>query len=101
MRICRPVGRKVASAADYVWRNVKVDGGFAPGIVFSRAERGLAYLPTGSRVWLVVTGVAIDQFDSHFVAYTTGETVYTTHNVGSEKGVEWSLWVEGIEQTEQ
>jgi hypothetical protein len=37
----------VASAADYVWRNVKVGGGgFAPGIVFSRAERGLAYLRT-------------------------------------------------------
>ena len=36
-----------ASATDYVWRNVEVGGGgFAPGIVFSRAERGLAYLRT-------------------------------------------------------
>src|SRR5688572_4044225 len=34
-------------AANYVWRNVKVGGGgFAPAIVFSRAERGLAYLRT-------------------------------------------------------
>jgi xyloglucan-specific exo-beta-1,4-glucanase len=32
------------SAPAYVWRNVKVGGGgFIPGIVFSRAERGLAY----------------------------------------------------------
>ena len=34
-----------AGAADYLWRNVKVGGGgYMPGIVFSRAERGLAYL---------------------------------------------------------
>lgn len=32
-------------AASYVWRSVKVGaGGFIPGIVFSRAERGLAFL---------------------------------------------------------
>jgi xyloglucan-specific exo-beta-1,4-glucanase len=31
----------------YVWRNVRVGGGgFSPGIVFSRAERDLAYLRT-------------------------------------------------------
>jgi xyloglucan-specific exo-beta-1,4-glucanase len=45
----------VAGAADggaqwtpnYVWRNVTVGGGgFAPAIIFSRAERGLAYLRT-------------------------------------------------------
>ena len=36
-----------AQAADYVWRNVKVGGGgYSPAIVFSRAERGLAYLRT-------------------------------------------------------
>jgi hypothetical protein len=36
-----------ASAGDYVWRNVKVGGGgFVPAIVFSRVERGLAYLRT-------------------------------------------------------
>ncbi len=34
-----------AAAADYVWHNVKVGGGgFIPTIVFSPAERGLAYL---------------------------------------------------------
>jgi xyloglucan-specific exo-beta-1,4-glucanase len=37
----------VSAAGDYVWRNVKVGGGgFAPSIVFSRVERGLAYLRT-------------------------------------------------------
>jgi xyloglucan-specific exo-beta-1,4-glucanase len=34
-----------ASAVDYVWRSVKIGGGgYMPGIVFSPAERGLAYL---------------------------------------------------------
>jgi photosystem II stability/assembly factor-like uncharacterized protein len=34
-------------APDYVWRSVTVGGGgFAPDIIFSRAERGLAYLRT-------------------------------------------------------
>ncbi len=33
--------------ASYVWRNVTVGGGgFAPDIIFSRAQRGLAYLRT-------------------------------------------------------
>lgn len=36
-----------APALPYRWRNVKVGaGGYAPGIVFSPAERGLAYLRT-------------------------------------------------------
>jgi hypothetical protein len=36
-----------AAAAPYQWRNVTVGaGGFAPNIVFSRAEKGLAYLRT-------------------------------------------------------
>lgn len=35
------------SAPDYIWRNVTVGGGgFAPDIIFSRAQRGLAYLRT-------------------------------------------------------
>ncbi|HEV2271016.1 MAG TPA: hypothetical protein VGR92_16305 [Steroidobacteraceae bacterium] len=37
----------VGSAPNYVWRNVTVGGGgFAPDIIFSRAERGLVYLRT-------------------------------------------------------
>lgn len=39
--------RAVDSPTPYRWRSVKVGGGgFAPGIVFSPAERGLAYLRT-------------------------------------------------------
>ncbi|MBC8136449.1 MAG: hypothetical protein H8F28_11230, partial [Fibrella sp.] len=38
-------GAKAQTPAPYVWKNVKVGaGGFIPGIVFSRVERGLAYL---------------------------------------------------------
>jgi xyloglucan-specific exo-beta-1,4-glucanase len=38
---------EVSPAASYVWRNVTVGGGgFAPDIIFSRAQRGLAYLRT-------------------------------------------------------
>lgn len=47
------VGTAVAAAAPahaavrYVWRNATVGGGgFAPAIIFSRAQRGLAYLRT-------------------------------------------------------
>ena len=45
--------------SEYVWRNVVVGGGgFAPGIVFSTAERGLAYLRTdmgGAYRWSATT----------------------------------------------
>src|SRR3954453_22728262 len=35
----------LAQSQPYTWRNVKVGGGgFIPGIVFSRVEKGLAYL---------------------------------------------------------
>ncbi|MBC7806210.1 MAG: hypothetical protein H7145_08670, partial [Akkermansiaceae bacterium] len=36
---------KAQTPSPYVWKSVKVGaGGFIPGIVFSRVERGLAYL---------------------------------------------------------
>ncbi|MHB8285124.1 MAG: xyloglucanase [Caulobacteraceae bacterium] len=39
-----PPAASLSAPTPYVWRNVKVGGGgFIPGIVFSRAERGLAY----------------------------------------------------------
>ncbi|MHC9417560.1 WD40/YVTN/BNR-like repeat-containing protein [Sphingomonas citri] len=45
--IALPVNVLAAPTRPYAWRNVTVGGGgFAPGIVFSRAERGLAYLRT-------------------------------------------------------
>ena len=46
-----------------------------------------------------IAGIAIDPFDSNFVAYTTGATVYATHDVASKKVVSWAPWVEGVEQT--
>ncbi len=49
-----------------------------------------------------MTGLAIDPFDSNHVAYTTGATIYTTHNLGDvERGetIDWRTWVEGVEQT--
>ena len=37
----------VQKRPSYIWRNVTVGGGgFAPDVIFSRAERGLAYLRT-------------------------------------------------------
>jgi photosystem II stability/assembly factor-like uncharacterized protein len=42
-----PAGAASYDQANYVWKSVKVGGGgFTPGIVFSHAERGLAYLRT-------------------------------------------------------
>jgi xyloglucan-specific exo-beta-1,4-glucanase len=41
----RATAQDAVEAAPYVWRNVTVGGGgFIPGIVFSRAEKGLVYL---------------------------------------------------------
>lgn len=40
-----PAAVQAQSASPYVWKSVRVGaGGFIPGIVFSRVERGLAYL---------------------------------------------------------
>lgn len=40
-------GQEPVRSEPYVWKNVKiVAGGFIPGIVFSRAEKGLAYCRT-------------------------------------------------------
>ncbi|MES1197058.1 MAG: hypothetical protein ABUL55_00390, partial [Pseudomonadota bacterium] len=41
------VTTSLTHAENYLWRNVRVGGGgFTPNIVFSRAERGLAYART-------------------------------------------------------
>jgi xyloglucan-specific exo-beta-1,4-glucanase len=40
-------GTSLNAAPDYIWKSVKVGaGGFAPNIIFSRAEKNLAYLRT-------------------------------------------------------
>src|SRR5882757_351505 len=84
-----------AAAGDYVWRNVKVGGGgFAPAIVFSRVERGLAYLRTdmggayrwdaGARGWIPledsisessyfgIESIAADPIDANVVYLAAG-----------------------------
>jgi hypothetical protein len=44
---CAAAHAASVGSEDYVWKNVTVGGGgFVPGIVFSRAERGLAYIRT-------------------------------------------------------
>jgi hypothetical protein len=46
-----------------------------------------------------IAGVTVDPFDSNFVAYTTGATVYATHDVASKTVISWAPWVKGVEQT--
>ncbi|RZM35356.1 MAG: hypothetical protein EOP67_12200, partial [Sphingomonas sp.] len=65
-----PVANAFATSG-YVWRNVVVGGGgFAPGIVFSVAERGLAYLRTdmgGAYRWDAATSRWIPLQDGNAV----------------------------------
>jgi xyloglucan-specific exo-beta-1,4-glucanase len=49
-----------------------------------------------------ISGLAIDPFDSSHLGYTTGATVFGTNNLlesESGKTVNWTPWVEGVEQT--
>ena len=49
-----------------------------------------------------ITGLAIDPFDSNHIAYTTGATVYASHelsNADTGKQILWKPWVNGVEQT--
>lgn len=54
-----PVVAKENVATPYRWTNVAVGGGYAPNIIFSQAERGLAYLRTdmgGAYRWDATAG---------------------------------------------
>ena len=47
-------------------------------------------------------GLALDPFDPDAAVYTTGATVYATHDLSDAdrgKTVTWSPWTEGVEQT--
>jgi len=49
-----------------------------------------------------MAGLAINPFDSNFVAYVTGATIYATselNNADKAARLTWRPWVEGIEQT--
>ena len=57
--------------------------------------------PEASVGWWIAT-LAIDPFDSQHVCYATGATIWNTTEMGnadSDKGVNWSIWAEGIEET--
>jgi hypothetical protein len=55
--------------------------------------------PQASFGWWMA-GVAVDPFESAHVAYTTGATIYATHQVGSPgSSIPWQPWVRGIEET--
>jgi xyloglucan-specific exo-beta-1,4-glucanase len=60
------------------WRSLREtssrDVTAAPFLRWGRSEADFGW-------W--IAGVAIDPFDSNFVAYTTGATVYATHKVAS------------------
>ncbi|MES1158394.1 MAG: xyloglucanase [Terricaulis silvestris] len=45
-----------------------------------------------------IAGLAIDPFDSNHVAYTTGATIYATHD-GLTGASIWRPWVDGVEET--
>ena len=63
-----PGAETSAAEAGYRWRNVKVGGGgFIPGVVFSRAEKGLAYLRSdmgGAYRWEASAGRWIPLLDN-------------------------------------
>ena len=75
---CAPAaaGSPAVATEPYVWRNVTVGaGGFAPNIIFSRAERGLAYLRTdmgGAYRWDSSTGRWIPLQDANPVSSYMG-----------------------------
>ena len=94
------------NGGDTIWRST--DGGAHWLNIRSLSIRDVSAAPfllwgakAASFGWWM-TGLAIDPFDSSHVAYTTGATIYVTHNLGdSERGetVDWHTWVDGVEQT--
>ena len=49
-----------------------------------------------------ISGLAIDPFDSGHIGYTTGATIYGSHqllNADKKTTIVWTPWVEGVEQT--
>jgi photosystem II stability/assembly factor-like uncharacterized protein len=91
---------------DTIWRTVD-DGRTWRSLsqLSERDARHVPFLKWGEREpefghWM--SGVAIDPFDSKRIAYTTGATVYVTHDLGQAdagRSMHWQPWVEGIEET--
>ncbi|WP_373928968.1 hypothetical protein QTN93_05390 [Sphingomonas aerolata] len=102
--------------APYAWRNVRVGGGgFAPGIIFSTVERGLAYLRTdmggayrwdaAARAWLplqdgnAVSGymgiesIAADPVDADIVYLAAGMSARGAAAIwrSDDRGARWRI----------
>src|ERR1019366_2689380 len=104
-------------AEPYVWKNVKVlAGGFVPGIVFSRVEKGLVYVRTdiggcyrwddGQKIWLPMTdfinepnyfggeSIAPDPVDANVVYMAAG--MYSPDKAAMfrsrDKGKTWDIF---------
>ncbi len=79
------------------WRNLRArsrrDVSATPFLLWGHAQADFGW-------W--ITGVAIDPFDPEHAAYSTGATVYATHDLLSRapgRALLWKPWVRGVEQT--
>ena len=79
------------------WRNLRTlsrrDVAATPFLLWGNPQADFGW-------WMA--GVAIDPFDSEQVAYTTGATVYATHELldaDQARNITWKPWVQGVEQT--
>jgi hypothetical protein len=79
------------------WRNLRTlsrrDVAATPFLLWGNAQADFGW-------WMA--GVAIDPFDSGYVAYSTGATVYATRDLldaDQGKSILWKPWVQGVEQT--
>ena len=82
-------GRTWASIHDGARRDVSA----SPFLLWGEPQADIGW-------WMA--GLAIDPFDSDFACYTTGATIYATHDftkVGAGQPTLWTPWVDGIEQT--
>jgi photosystem II stability/assembly factor-like uncharacterized protein len=91
---------------DTVWRST--DSGATWADIHDQARRDVSTSPfllwgkPQADIGWWMAGLAIDPFDSDFACYTTGATIYATHEftkVGQGQPTHWTPWVEGIEQT--
>jgi xyloglucan-specific exo-beta-1,4-glucanase len=90
------------AGGDTVWRTA--DGGATWQSLKEISRRDVAETPfllwgnAEAEFGWWITGLAIDPFDSTHIAYTTGATVYATHDLG-KNAMQWRPWVNGVEQT--